>query len=101
LTGAKGSWPFLDPPNTAVFTTLGVLDGDDWVHCVSHDQDDGAWQFHSLRGPASLREAALVSLEQMLRVEPGIEELADLPAAWHAWRDDENGPWTRAPKPAG
>lgn len=34
----------------------------------------------------------------MLRIEPKLEELADLPYGWHAWRDDENARWTREPK---
>lgn len=79
---------------------MRILDRGDWVHYVTHDQDDGAWQFHPLRGPASAREAAVVSLERMLNLEPRIEELADLPLGWHAWRDDKHAPWTRAPKQA-
>jgi hypothetical protein len=75
-----------------------ILDEKDWVHYVTHDQDDGAWQFHPVRGPASMQEAAVVSLKRMLEIEPRIEELADLPLGWHAWRDNQNASWTRAPK---
>ena len=78
---------------------MRILDGDDRVHYVVHDEDDGAWQFHALRSAASVRDAAVVGLGNMLTLEPRIGELADLPAGWRAWRDDENGPWTRAPKP--
>jgi hypothetical protein len=93
-------WPFLDPPNTAVFTNVRILDYDDWVHYVSHDSDDGAWQFHPFQdAPPSVREAAVVSLEHMFRIEPRIAELADLPLGWHAWRDAKGSPWMRAPKP--
>ena len=46
---AEDKWPFLDPPNTAVFTSVRILDDEDWVHYVTHDQEDGARQFHPLR----------------------------------------------------
>ncbi len=46
------------------------------------------------------RAAVVVSLERMLAIEPRIEELADLPLGWRAWRDSENAPWERAPKQA-
>ena len=77
---------------------MRILDEEDWVHYVTHDLDDGAWQFHPLSGPASVQEAAVVSLERMLDIEPRIEELADLPLGWHAWRDNQNAPWSRARK---
>lgn len=80
---------------------MRILDDDDWVHYVTHDDEDGAWQFHPSRGPATMKEAAVVSLKHMLTIEPRIEELADLPLGWYAWRDSTSEPWTRAPKNAG
>ena len=95
-------WPFLDSPNTAVFTTVPVIDDGAWVHYVTHDDEDGAWQFHHQRtGSPSVKEAVVTSLKRMLVLEPRIAELADLPLGWHAWRDSENAPWTRAPKEVG
>lgn len=38
-------WPFEDPQNVAVFTVRSILDGDDWIYYVTHDEEDGAWQF--------------------------------------------------------
>jgi hypothetical protein len=40
------TWPFSDPPNAAVFTSKKILDDNDWIQTVTHDEDDGAWQFH-------------------------------------------------------
>jgi hypothetical protein len=94
------TWPFLDPPNTAVITSVRIFDEEDWVHYVTHDEEDGCWQFHPFTGEASMKEAAVVSLKGMLELEPRIEELADLPLGWHAWRDSKSGPWMRAPKAA-
>jgi hypothetical protein len=95
-----GKWPFMDPPNTAVFTSVRILDEKDWVHYVTHDEEDGAWQFHPFGGPTTMKEAAVISLEHMLRIDPRIEELADLPLGWQAWRDSKSASWTRAPKVA-
>jgi hypothetical protein len=93
-----GNWPFSDPPNVAVFTSVRLLEGDDWVHYVTHDEDDGAWQFHPFSGPTSEHESAVISLAEMLNIEPRISELADLPTGWHAWRERKDGEWTRATK---
>jgi hypothetical protein len=100
MTDTNRQWPFLDPPNTAVITNVRILDQEDWVHYVTHDAEDGAWQFHPYLGPASMKEAAVASLAHMLRIEPRIEELADLPLGWRAWRDSKSAHWTRAPKNA-
>lgn len=91
-----GNWPFLDPPNVAVIASVRLLEGKDWVHYVTHDEDDGAWQFHPFSGPTTEAEAAVVSLAEMLRLEPRIRELADLPTGWHAWRDKQEGQWFRS-----
>src|ERR1700740_140501 len=74
MTHADQKWPFLDPPNTAVITNVRILDEEHWVHYVSHEAEDGAWQFHPFTGPASMQEAAVVSLKSILDLEPRIEE---------------------------
>ena len=91
------NWPFEDAANTAVFTSSRVLDGKDWVHYVSHDADDGAWQFHPYDGQTTEEDAKVVSLKSMLEIEPRVAELADLPLGWYAWRQDQGSDWQRAP----
>lgn len=55
------TWPFADPWNVAVFTTRQIVrDGEPILH-VSHDWDDGAWQFHTGAGRVYERDA-MVSL---------------------------------------
>jgi hypothetical protein len=80
-----------------VFTSTRVLDGEERIHYVAHDDQDGSWQFHPFSGPTSEEEAQVVSLERIVMLDPSVEELADLPLGWHAWRDAEDAPWTRAP----
>lgn len=89
------SWPFPDPPNVAVFTSKRIIEGRDWVHYVTHDPEDGAWQFHPYGGPTPEAESAVVSLRTMVELDPAITELSDLPLGWHAWRDARWGQWKR------
>lgn len=47
-------WKFADPPNVAVFVDRAVVTRGDWITYVSHDDDDGSWQFHnSETGPTA------------------------------------------------
>jgi hypothetical protein len=93
-------WPFQDPPNVAVFSSKAVINEGQWIHYVSHDEEDGAWQFHSIDGaPASDSDARVVSLRSMLQRDDSIRLLADLPLGWCAWRQNKDAPWQREDKP--
>jgi hypothetical protein len=85
-------WKFTDPPNLAVFTTQSILEGDDWISFVTHDSDDGGWQFI---GTAVVREqdARIVGLGEIVDLDPSIEELFDLPLGWRASRSSRTGSW--------
>ena len=91
-------WPFEDPQNVAVFTVRSILDGDDWIYYVTHDEEDGAWQFHPRAGPTREQDARVVALRIVMILDPSIGELADLPLGWHAWRESPGRPWVREPK---
>ena len=71
------SWPFADTPNTASITTRQVLEGAP-VLLVTHDADDGSWQFlcGTTDDPA---DARIVGLGQMYKRDATLRELADLP----------------------
>jgi hypothetical protein len=88
-------WPFDDAPNTAVITTRQVLEGAP-VLLVSHDADDGSWQFlcGTTDDPA---DARLVGLGQAYTRDPTLGELADLPEGWQAWRAAPGERWERGP----
>jgi hypothetical protein len=86
-------WPFADPPNLAVIVDRKILRGEAWIAYVSHDAEDGAWQFHTDDpGPPNESDAAVVSLRKML-------ELGDLPPGWHAWRESPVSAWRRYQRP--
>ena len=91
-------WPFDDPPNVAVFTTMRIVRDGAWIEYVSHDADDGTWQFHT-PGPAppTTEEAAVVGLLEIVHLDASICELVDPPLGWRAWRESKVAVWRRAP----
>src|SRR5262245_54888935 len=93
-------WLFADRPNDAVFTTRQVLNDGEPILYVSHDADDGAWQFHTGGVRGTHGDAMIVGLGTMLRHDPTLRELYDLPEGWFAERDGVGKPWRRRELPA-
>jgi hypothetical protein len=89
-------WPFEDRRNTAVFTTRGIVEEGKPILFVTHDQHDGAWEFHT-RKTVRLSEARIVALDEIMVRDPSIGEVADLPPGWSAIRDSITSPWKRQP----
>lgn len=89
-------WKFNDPENLAVIINRKILGGD-WISYVSHDADDGGWQFHNQEVPEE-EDAAVVSLREVVAIDSSIAELADLPVGWYAWRNSSSAQWHRARK---
>jgi hypothetical protein len=90
----KTQWPFADAPNTAAITTVNVLDRRSPILLVTHDSDDGSWQFlcGSTNDPSDGR---VVGLASIVELDATVTELADLPLGWRAWRDSPQLPWNR------
>lgn len=91
-------WPFENSPNVAVFTTRAVVKGGQPILYVSHDDEDGAWQFHTGQ-VAHMADAMLVALQDVFKLDPSIGELADLDYGWIATREMAASPWIRTPRP--
>ena len=88
------AWPFEDQPDVAVFTSKRVIHEKRPIMWVTHDEDDGAWQFHDGRRVAT-SDAMLIGLGEIVGIDPTVLELADLPPGWEAWRETPNEPWHR------
>lgn len=87
-------WQFDDPPNAASFTTKFVLNGSPILR-VYHDYD-GGWQFHgSADDPATTDVGRVVSLASMVRRDPSLTQLHDLPCGWRAIRTSLYAAWVR------
>jgi len=94
---ADMEWPFDQPPNCAVITVRPILFDDAAILHVTHDADDHGWQFLGLED-AEMEQATVCSLANIVRLDPSVLEIADLPPGWHAWRPSKSGVWQRAPR---
>lgn len=86
---------FEPPLDTAVFTTKFVLDDNKTITYVTHEIEDGAWQFFSDDSFKNFEEVArVVGLQEILDIDNSMLEIADLPLGFCATRKDKFGKWT-------
>jgi hypothetical protein len=91
-------WKFNDSQNVAVIINKNLLEDGYWIAYVSHDQDDGAWQFHCNESDVfNESDAMIVSLRRVIELDPSVISLADLPVGWQAWRTSKNSECLRKP----
>ena len=91
-------WPFSDPKNVAVFTVSDIILGRSPILKVCHDENDGGWQFLAGGPLPDKKEWKLVALEEIVKRDPTIRDLAELPCGWHATRPAAGGNWVTAPQ---
>src|SRR6185437_389688 len=68
--------------------------GTEDVTYVSHDEDDGAWQFLG-DSMADGGGPVISCLHHPIDRDPSLAELADLPQGWYAERAKVGEPWVR------
>ena len=90
-------WRFADPRRVAVVTTRAIVVEKRPILRVSHDDDDGGWQFHT-GDLVRIADAMVLALEEIVDLDPSVEELADLPLGWIATRASASSPWVRSKK---
>jgi hypothetical protein len=91
-------WPFDDSPRVAVFTTTAVVRGGMPILRVTHDDDDGAWQFHTGNN-VDAGDAMIVALREIVKLDPSVRLVADLPYGWVATRVSVTSGWKRSRHP--
>jgi hypothetical protein len=89
-------WPLDQAPNCAVITLHSIVSGGAPILHVIHDADDHGWQFLGIQD-ADITEPAVVSLEEIVALDPTVGSVSDLPPGWHAWRESTTAPWSRGP----
>lgn len=100
LTGrSPWKWPFEDSKRVAVITLKEIIWDGKPILLVTHDEDDGGWQFLDGRDHPKEEDAAIVGLAEMMEHDPTLYELADLPLGWRAWRLAPGTRWYRGPIP--
>lgn len=76
---------------TYVFTTHFVIEDHSDITCVTHDHD-GDWQFMS-DDEFNESDARVVSLQEILELDPTLLKLAELPIGYEAKRNDKHSHW--------
>jgi hypothetical protein len=89
------AWPFQDSKHTAVIADAHFLKGGEPCVYVSHDAEDGFWQFLAPDFRGEMDRALLVSLASAVAKDPTLCELHDLPPGWYATRKSGREKWDR------
>ncbi len=84
---------FFRPRNEAVFADERIFQEDLPILCVVHD-DEGEYQFLT-SGDGLRRDPMLVSLERIVKLDPTINQLFDLPRGHYAMRESVDDAWVR------
>ena len=88
-------WPFDQPRNCATFTVRQVMQKEEPILVVSHAAEDHSWSFVGPTG-FSMKDAMLVCLEEVVKLDISTLAVADLPPGWQATRESPTHPWTRS-----
>lgn len=83
---------FKDDINTAVITTKYVMEGRSPILFVFHFSD-GFWQFSGAEENLSDEDYKLISLEEIIKMDPTVLEVADLPYEREVYRKDVLADW--------
>jgi hypothetical protein len=94
----SNNWLFDQPPNCAVITLRQIMNGEQPILYISHDSDDGGWQFLSQETP-EVEDCILVSLKRIVEHDSSVLAVANLPLGWCAERASIQESWRRFPNP--
>lgn len=85
-------FPFYDNTNTAVITCSHIIDKENPILYVSHDSDDGMWQF--LCGQEhEIEDSKIISLKEMYKIDKSISILKDMACGYYAQRKNKDDDW--------
>lgn len=80
--------------DTAVFTTKFVIEDKKTIVLVTHDIEDGAWQFFSDDSFDNFEEVAkIVGFQELINMDDSLLQIVDLPLGYSATRKDEFDNW--------
>ena len=88
-------WPFKDKKDVITITTKGIIEEGKPILYVSHDEDDGMWQFLDGTGLTE-EDARVVSLKEIYELDSSIGDISTMPCGWNAWMDNEDDEWKMA-----
>jgi len=83
---------FIEDLDMAVFTTKYVIWGNSPILFVFHF-DDGYWQFSGNETNMKDDDYKTISLKNIIKIDPSVLEVADLPYNWEAYRESLDSSW--------
>ncbi|MCC6373058.1 MAG: DUF2185 domain-containing protein [Bacteroidia bacterium] len=86
-------YTFSEPQNTACFTCDHVINKKRPILSVTHDAEDGSWQFMCGHDDHDESNAKVVSLKQITEIDNTINALSNMPLGCGADRESGNDEW--------
>ena len=86
-------YPFTDEPNTACIVCKHVLYEKKSILYVSHDEEDGCWQFMCGGEHESPDDAGVIALSEIYELDNSVSGIADMPCGCEAERESETSAW--------
>lgn len=84
---------YTDAENTACIMCSHVLENDRPILLVTHDMDDGMWQFLCGANGHDSRDIRIVSLLDATNIDAHIDELCEMPIGTGATRESIDDDW--------
>lgn len=86
-----------EPETTPVITSRGVVRDGRPILFADRRIEDGRWILLEA-DTIDAGDQTTATLDELLRLDPSIGELADLPPGWQAHRRSSDEPWIRYPR---
>ena len=84
-----------DPLDPAVATVSQVIERTRPILLVTRDAGHGGWQFMD-GSDTTGRKPVIILKKDMLKIDPSIRQVLDLPVGWKAYRSSPQAEWQRA-----
>ena len=84
--------PLGEPKNTTIITCSHIVENDADILYVSHDVEDGMWQFLCGREHV-MEDARVISLNEIFTIDNTISKLSNMPCGYIAERESKDSEW--------
>ena len=89
----KSDYKFADLKNTACIVCCHVLQNTAPILYVTHDEEDGMWQFLCGNKNHDSDQAKIISLGEVTSIDSSINELHEMPVGVGAERESRSSQW--------
>ena len=93
ILGNKTDYKFKEPKNTACFVCNHVLEKNRPILFVSHESNDGSWQFLCGENDHSEENIRIISIEEAIKLDSTLNELYEMPEGFGAERKEVGKKW--------